>query len=219
MSTLIVNTIQPLTGTTVTIPSDLTVTGNITGTLSGTVTNAATASYVDAANINGTITNAATASYVDAANINGTITNAATASYVDAANINGTITNAATASYVAAANVDGTVANAATALYAATSSYYDGASIDAEIYFSPTNTSTDFPILFSSITSNLGGYGYPSYDQQPSTFTYNPSTNTFKLVGLTIIASSLPTSEPSTSGQLWLSGSAGSNSKILCVRN
>jgi hypothetical protein len=183
MSTLSVNTIQPLTGTTVTIPSDLTVTGNITGTLSGTVTNAATASYVAAANVDGTIT------------------------------------NAATASYVAAANVDGTVANAATALYAATSSYYDGASIDAEIYLSPTNISDDFPILFSSTTSNLGGYGYPSYDQQPSTFTYNPSTNTFKLVGLTIIASSLPTSEPSTSGQLWRSGSAGSNSKILCIRN
>lgn len=29
----------------------------------------------------------------------------------------------------------------------------------------------------------------------------------------------LPTSEPATSGQLWLSGSAGSNSKVLCVRD
>lgn len=34
-----------------------------------------------------------------------------------------------------------------------------------------------------------------------------------------IIMTGLPTSEPATSGQLWLSGSAGSNSKILCVRN
>ena len=31
--------------------------------------------------------------------------------------------------------------------------------------------------------------------------------------------SSLPTTEPSDSGQLWLSGSAGSNSKVLCVRD
>ena len=34
-----------------------------------------------------------------------------------------------------------------------------------------------------------------------------------------INTSVLPTSEPSTSGQLWLSGSAGANSKLLAVRN
>jgi len=38
MSTLSVNTIQPLSGTTVTIPSDLTVNGNIIGNISGSVT-------------------------------------------------------------------------------------------------------------------------------------------------------------------------------------
>ena len=34
-----------------------------------------------------------------------------------------------------------------------------------------------------------------------------------------IILSGLPIIEPATSGQLWVSGSAGSNSKVLCVRN
>jgi hypothetical protein len=33
-----------------------------------------------------------------------------------------------------------------------------------------------------------------------------------------IILDQLPTSEPSTSGQLWLSGSAGASSKVLCVK-
>ena len=69
MSTLSVNTIQPLSGTTVTIPSNLTVTGNI----SGSITISATASYVAAANVVGTVTNAATASYVAALNQNVTI--------------------------------------------------------------------------------------------------------------------------------------------------
>jgi len=73
MSTLSVNTIQPTSGTTVTIPSDLTVTGNITGNVSGSITNAATASYVAASNVVGTVTNAATASYVAALNQNVTI--------------------------------------------------------------------------------------------------------------------------------------------------
>jgi hypothetical protein len=45
MSTLSVNTIQPLSGTTITIPSDLIVSGNIIGTVSGSITNAVTASY------------------------------------------------------------------------------------------------------------------------------------------------------------------------------
>jgi hypothetical protein len=119
MSTLSVNTIQPTSGTTITIPSDLTVTGNITGNVSGSITNASTASYIAAANVVGTVTNAATASYVTtsqtasyvaAANVVGTVTNAATASYV---------TTSQTASYVAAANVVGTVTNAATASYVA----------------------------------------------------------------------------------------------------
>jgi hypothetical protein len=100
MSTLSANTIQPLSGTTVTISSDLTVTGNITGTISGSITNASTASYIAAANVVGTVTNAATASYV---------TTSQTASYVAAANVVGTVTNAATASYVAALNQNVTI--------------------------------------------------------------------------------------------------------------
>jgi hypothetical protein len=100
MSTLSVNTIQPTSGTTITIPSDLTVTGNITGNVSGSITNASTASYIAAANVVGTVTNAATASYV---------TTSQTASYVAAANVVGTVTNAATASYVAALNQNVTI--------------------------------------------------------------------------------------------------------------
>jgi hypothetical protein len=34
-----------------------------------------------------------------------------------------------------------------------------------------------------------------------------------------IILSGLPITEPTSSGQLWVSGSAGSNSKVLCIRN
>jgi len=40
-----------------------------------------------------------------------------------------------------------------------------------------------------------------------------------RATGDEVIIAGLPTTEPSTTGQLWLSGSAGSNSKILCVRN
>ena len=41
----------------------------------------------------------------------------------------------------------------------------------------------------------------------------------FSLTNVVVISSTLPTSEPTASGQLWVSGSAGSNSKILCIRN
>ena len=47
------------------------------------------------------------------------------------------------------------------------------------------------------------------------------STNTSgsaKFIG-GITMETLPTAEPTTTGALWLSGSAGSNSKILCVRD
>lgn len=41
----------------------------------------------------------------------------------------------------------------------------------------------------------------------------------FQKTSVIINTSLLPTTEPSTPGQMWLSGSAGSNSKVLCVRN
>jgi hypothetical protein len=120
-----------------------------------------------------------------------------------------------------------TVTNASTASYIDPTFAFNGGKIDAEIYLSPQNTNTNYPILFSSVTSNLGGYGYPSFDQQPTIFTYNPNTNILRLTGSLVIDSlfslvviaNLPTTEPTSSGQLWISGSTGSNSKFLCVRN
>ena len=49
----------------------------------------------------------------------------------------------------------------------------------------------------------------------------NTTTDALKFTKTSVIinTSSLPTTEPSISGQLWLSGSAGSNSKVLCVRD
>jgi hypothetical protein len=44
-------------------------------------------------------------------------------------------------------------------------------------------------------------------------------TGSLSVTGSVVSLKGLPTSEPSVSGQLWLSGSAGSNSKVLCVRN
>jgi hypothetical protein len=109
MSTLNVNNILPTSGNNIVISGSLTVTGNIAGTVSGTVTNAATASYVAASNVDGTVANAATASYVAASNVDGTVANAATASYVAASNVDGTVANAATASYVDALNQNVTI--------------------------------------------------------------------------------------------------------------
>ena len=79
MSTLKVNAIEPISGNNIAITGDLTIIG---GTIIGTITNATTASYVTAANVDGTVTNAATASYV---------TTAQTASYVNTLNQNVTI--------------------------------------------------------------------------------------------------------------------------------
>jgi len=67
MSTLSVNNIEPISGniltisgSTIIIPGDLTVNGNVTGTVT-TASQAITASYVAAANVDGTIANATTA--------------------------------------------------------------------------------------------------------------------------------------------------------------
>ena len=43
--------------------------------------------------------------------------------------------------------------------------------------------------------------------------------DTVSFLSSSVFFYNLPTTEPATSGQLWLSGSAGSNSKVLCVRN
>jgi hypothetical protein len=44
-------------------------------------------------------------------------------------------------------------------------------------------------------------------------------TGSMSITGSSIILKDLPTSEPATSGQLWVSGSAGSNSKFVCIRD
>jgi hypothetical protein len=88
-------------------------------------------------------------------------------------------------------------------------------------------SNSDYAITYASST----GYSsiFCKIDQITSAkpFTYNPSTNLLKLTGSLIlnttggivIMKDLPTTEPTASGQLWVSGSAGSNSKFLCIRD
>jgi hypothetical protein len=116
---------------------------------------------------------------------------------------------------------------ATTASYVDPSFAFNGGNIDAAVYFSPNNTNEDQSLVFTNVTDNVnGGYGYPSWSDD-RTLTYNPQTNELKLTGSLIVKATgeivilkdLPTSEPTISGQLWLSGSVGSNSRILCVRD
>ena len=57
------------------------------------------------------------------------------------------------------------------------------------------------------------GFGYSLAVTQSN----NESGSARFIGGITM--ETLPTAEPTTTGALWLSGSAGSNSKILCVRD
>lgn len=95
------------------------------------------------------------------------------------------------------------------------------------ITFYPDPSDTNYAILFTDQTDPFNpGVSAPLYDSSANVFTYNPSINRLSLTGSLTVSSTgqvviitgLPTSEPATSGQLWLSGSAG-NSKFLCVRN
>jgi hypothetical protein len=113
-----------------------------------------------------------------------------------------------------------------TASYVDPSFAFNGGTIDAAIYFSPNNTNADQSLVFTNVTDTVNGdYSYPNWSDD-FTLTYNPQQNNLKLtgsliiraVGEVVIITGLPNSEPSTSGQLWLSGSAGSNSQVLCVR-
>ena len=157
------------------VTGSITATQGFIGNVTGTASYASTASYV---------TTAQTASY-----FGGTVTSASyalTASYALNGGGGGSTNTSSllvTASFsdpnVTFTKGDGSTfdvdISTLTVTNAATSSYYDGFTIDAEIYLSPTNQNTDFPILFSSVTSNLGGYGYPFFDTQTSAFTYNPN--------------------------------------------
>lgn len=59
-----------------------------------------------------------------------------------------------------------------------------------------------------------------SHNNSKISFNIDGSNKVQFTSGSVIIDTSLlDTVEPSTSGQLWLSGSAGSNSKVLCVRD
>jgi hypothetical protein len=117
-------------------------------------------------------------------------------------------------------SLEGTASYTTYAENAATASYYDG-----PIYISQVTNDQKCSLLFTSLTSD--GYGYPLFDTTP-TLTYNPdgATGTLSLTGSMlinalgnqIIMSNLPTSEPATPGELWLSGSTN-NSKFLCVRS
>ena len=209
------------------ITGSLIVTGGITGSVQGVISAsyAVTASYVTTSQTASYVLNAVSASYVAAANVNGTVVSASyatTSSYAATASVLlGSVTSA---SYAATASV--LLGSVTSASYAATSSYYDGSTIDASVYFSPNNTNADQSIVFTTVTDAAnGGYSYPNWSDD-FTFTYNPQTNDLKLTGSLIVRATgevviitgLPNTEPSVTGQLWLSGSAGSNSKILCVR-
>jgi hypothetical protein len=94
--------------------------------------------------------------------------------------------------------------------------------------------STDSQILLKTAIYSSGAVTNLKIQNQ-ETFIYGPLTITdddpngiygsltvtgsLAVTGSIVNLNGLPTSEPSTSGQLWLSGSAGSNSKVLCVRN
>jgi hypothetical protein len=113
---------------------------------------------------------------------------------------------AATASYIIGNRVVGAVSNAD----------------DADrLYVTSDSTNQNYLIPFTDGANSYGNFSTDSGNN----ILYNPSTNTLTLSGSLFVSGStikftgLPTSEPATSGQLWLSGSAGSNSKILCVRN
>jgi hypothetical protein len=117
-------------------------------------------------------------------------------------------------------SLEGTASYATYAENAATASYYDGT-----IYISQVNPDQKCSLLFTSLNSS--DYGYPLFDTTP-TLTYNPNGATgilsltgsmlINALGNQIIMSNLPTSEPATPGELWLSGSTN-NSKFLCVRS
>ena len=69
-------------------------------------------------------------------------------------------------------------------------------------------------------TNTNMGYGEdaPGFGYTLSVTQSNNESGSARFIG-GITMETLPTAEPTTTGALWLSGSAGSNSKILCVRD
>ena len=122
--------------------------GSEVANLRGSISNAKTASYVAAADVDGTVLSASfahTASYVIGQSVFGTVEtahtasyveNAQTASYVENAQTASYVETAQTASYVTGANVDGTVQSAQTASYvetAQTASYISASNVDGTV--------------------------------------------------------------------------------------
>ncbi len=190
MSTLNVNNISPISGNNVVISGSLTVTGNIAGTVSGSITNAATASYVAAANVDGTVANAVTASYALSSGGGGSTNTGSllvTASFsdpnltfekgdgstfgVDISTL--TVTNATSASYIDGANVDGYVnnANGADSVFTTTSILPSG----------------NYPILLGwpGVVDNFSGV------YSKTNLSFNPSTNNLTASGSILISGSI----------------------------
>tara|TARA_R110000772_G_scaffold1_2_gene5 strand:- start:1045 stop:1518 length:474 start_codon:yes stop_codon:yes gene_type:complete len=93
---------------------------------------------------------------------------------------------------------------------------YNNIPVDTEaklVTFSVTQSSADT----TAAVSIDGEFKLINEDGTITHLNYN-NTSTNYIRGR-VIMSNLPTSQPSTSGELWLSGSAGSNSKFLCVRD
>jgi len=113
--------------------------GSEVANLRGSISNAKTASYVAAADVDGTVLSASfahTASYVIGQSVFGTVDTAHTASYVENAQTASYVENAQTASYVETAQTASYVETAQTASYvetAQTASYISASNIDGTI--------------------------------------------------------------------------------------
>lgn len=191
------------TGSGQAITGSLIVTGGITGSLQGTAT---TASYVQTAQ---------TASFLNVG------TYSITSSWAVSASQALTASQATSASYALSSSFATTAGTATLATNATT------AGTAGLITFYPDPSDINYAILFTDqISPSNPGVSAPLYDSNVNVFTYNPFTNRLSLTGSLVISAGsqvvimtgLPTAEPTSSGQLWLSGST-SNSKFLCVRN
>ena len=127
--------------------------GSEVADLRGSISNAKTASYVAAADVDGTVLSASfahTASYVIGQNVFGTVESAHTASYVENAQTASYVENAQTASYVAAANVAGTVLSSS---FAHTASYVETAQTAS--FFAETDTLDSVVARGSTTTGSI----------------------------------------------------------------
>jgi len=227
----------------------VTSTGGFTGSLLGTAANATSASYALNATSASYAANATSASYalnatsasnsVTSSYIDPTFISASAAASgfgsgggsINTSSLATTGSNSFNGNQIVTGSVTSTLGFTGsllgTASYVDPSFAFNGGTIDASIYFSPNNTNADQSLVFTNVTDTVnGGYGYPNWSDD-FTLTYNPQTNELKLTGSLIVKATgevviikdLPTTEPTASGQLWISGSTGSNSRFLCVRD